>query len=121
MARRCGFSHHLDLEALPMNNGKEILYGVVIGIALIMVYLFSPLSPRAPRASARPAAFTMQDFLSLHDGSTRSHVQLILYGTEPKLSTKVGSFETYTWEDGGRVIGVTFQDDKLTSKWQLGL
>ncbi|MBI3466098.1 MAG: hypothetical protein HY000_24040 [Planctomycetes bacterium] len=112
------------LAALVFLFGGWLLVVVVLLAFSGQLHTLLPVSPphEFDQAFSTPyhLGVTMDGFLALQEGMSKSDVDWVLNGN-PKLVNAIGPQTTYTWEDGSKLIGVVFHNDNLAGKWQSGL
>lgn len=64
---------------------------------------------------------TMAGYLALNDGMSRYEVCMILDSFSYEEQSSAGPLATYAWQDGFKTIIVTFRNDALIAKGQVGL
>ncbi len=85
------------------------------------------MSNTAPTTSPTPAsgALSIDRYNQIKTGMTRSDVERLLGGAGTQFSSTTGggvTFASYKWEgENFRTIFITFRDDKVLSKSQVGL
>ena len=70
--------------------------------------------------SSQSSSLTMEKFNKINIDMTYSQVVNIL-GFEGKLFSDAGTFKVYTWSNGTTVISISFNNNKVAAKSQVGL
>lgn len=101
-----------------------ILACIVMGFLLWNAYegwnKASERNSKTVNSSQSSTTLTMDKFNKINIGMTYSQVVNIL-GFEGKLFSDAGTFKVYTWSNGTTVISISFNNNKVAAKSQVGL
>lgn len=103
---------------------KYILLALVVAVAFVFgacgAEPAEPVFSQENSSEKNISAVTLENYEKIEDGMTLSQVEDIL--GKGDLSANIGETSIFSWPGGGfSSISVTFTDDKVSSKLQIGL